>query len=33
LLDPLATKILDGEFRPGDNLSVKADTDHLVFAK
>jgi ATP-dependent Clp protease ATP-binding subunit ClpB len=33
LLDPLATKILDGEFRPGDNLNVKADTDHLVFAK
>jgi ATP-dependent Clp protease ATP-binding subunit ClpB len=33
LLDPLATKILDGEFLPGDRLKVKADADHLVFAK
>ena len=33
LLDPLATKILDGDFLPGDHLKVKAETDHLIFTK
>jgi ATP-dependent Clp protease ATP-binding subunit ClpB len=33
LLDPLALKLLDGEFRPGDGIKVSADGDHLEFRK
>ena len=32
LLDPLATKLLEGEFKPGDRIKVSADGDHLAFA-
>ena len=31
LLDPLATKLLAGEFKPGDKIKVTADGDGLVF--
>ena len=31
LLDPLATKLLEGEFKPGDTIKVNADGDRLVF--
>ena len=33
LLDPLATKLLLGEFKPGDRIKVVADDGHLEFAK
>ncbi|MDB6066964.1 MAG: ClpB protein [Pedosphaera sp.] len=33
LLDPLAMKLLNGEFKPGDNIQVKAQGDELVFQK
>jgi ATP-dependent Clp protease ATP-binding subunit ClpB len=33
LLDPLATKLLTGEFKPGDKIKVTADGDELVFTK
>ena len=33
LLDPLATKLLAGEFKPGDKIKVTAKDDELVFAK
>ncbi len=33
LLDPLATKLLAGEFKPGDKIKVSADGDELKFAK
>ena len=33
LLDPLAMKVLSGEFRPGDNISVTAQDAELVFQK
>jgi len=32
LLDPLATKLLEGEFKPGDRVKVSANGDGLVFA-
>ncbi|GDY20319.1 hypothetical protein LBMAG56_16640 [Verrucomicrobiota bacterium] len=32
LLDPLATKLLDGEFKPDDRINVSADGDRLTFA-
>ena len=32
LLDPLATKLLEGEFKPGDKIKVSADGDGLVFS-
>jgi len=32
LLDPLATKLLEGEFKPGDRVKVSADGDRLTFA-
>ena len=32
LLDPLATKLLEGEFKLGDRIKVSADGDHLAFA-
>jgi ATP-dependent Clp protease ATP-binding subunit ClpA len=31
LLDPLATKLLAGEFKSGDKIKVTADRDSLVF--
>ena len=31
LLDPLATKLLAGEFKPGDKIKVTTDGDGLVF--
>jgi ATP-dependent Clp protease ATP-binding subunit ClpB len=31
LLNPLATKLLDGDFKPGDRIKVTADGDGLVF--
>ncbi len=33
LLDPLATKLLAGEFKPGDKIKVTAREDELMFAK
>ncbi|MCD6052725.1 MAG: ClpB protein [Verrucomicrobia bacterium] len=33
LLDPLAMKLLDGEFKPGDKIVVSAEGDDLVFKK
>ena len=33
LLDPLATKLLAGEFKPGDKIKVSAKNDELVFLK
>jgi len=33
LLDPLATKLLAGEFKPGDKIKVTAKNDVLVFEK
>jgi len=33
LLDPLATKLLAGEFKPGDKIKVTAKDDILVFQK
>jgi ATP-dependent Clp protease ATP-binding subunit ClpB len=33
LLDPLATKLLAGEFKPGDKINVTARNGGLVFAK
>ena len=33
LLDPLATKLLEGEFKPGDKIKVTAREDELMFAK
>jgi ATP-dependent Clp protease ATP-binding subunit ClpB len=31
LLDPLATKLLTGEFRPGEKIKVSANGDSLTF--
>ena len=31
LLDPLATKLLAGEFEPGDKIKVTSDGEGLVF--
>jgi ATP-dependent Clp protease ATP-binding subunit ClpB len=33
LLDPLATKLLAGEFKPGDRIKVATKNDRLVFEK
>ena len=33
LLDPLATKLLAGDFKPGEKIKVSADADKLVFQK
>ena len=33
LLDPLSIKLLEGEFRPGDRISVTARGDALEFKK
>ena len=33
LLDPLATKLLAGEFKPGDKIKVSAKDDALVFQR
>ena len=33
LLDPLATKLLAGEFKPGDRIKVGAKDGELVFGK
>jgi ATP-dependent Clp protease ATP-binding subunit ClpA len=33
LLDPLALKLLDGEFRAGDNLKVSEKDGGLVFMR
>lgn len=33
LLDPLATKLLAGEFKPGDRIKVGAKNGELVFGK
>jgi ATP-dependent Clp protease ATP-binding subunit ClpB len=33
LLDPLAMKLLDGEFKPGDHIRVSAQDSELVFQK
>ena len=33
LLDPLATKLLAGEFKPGDKIKVSVKDDELVFVR
>ena len=33
LVDPLATRLLEGEFKPGDNIKVSAKDGELVFQK
>jgi ATP-dependent Clp protease ATP-binding subunit ClpB len=33
LIDPLATKLLAGEFKPGDKIKVSAKDDKLIFQK
>ena len=33
VLDPLALKLLDGEFKPGDFIKVSAQDNELVFQK
>jgi ATP-dependent Clp protease ATP-binding subunit ClpB len=33
LLNPLATKLLEGEFKPGDKIKVSAKDDGLVFQR
>ncbi len=33
LLDPLATKLLAGEFKPGEAIKVSAKNEQLIFAK
>jgi len=33
LLDPLSIKLLEGEFKPGDSISVAAREDALEFRK
>ena len=33
VLDPLATRLLKGEFKPGDRIKVLADDGTLVFEK
>jgi ATP-dependent Clp protease ATP-binding subunit ClpB len=33
LLDPLATKLLAGEFKPGDKIKVSAKDGKVVFSK
>jgi ATP-dependent Clp protease ATP-binding subunit ClpB len=33
LLNPLATKLLDGDFKPGDKIKVSANDGDLVFAR
>lgn len=33
LLDPLATKLLAGEFKPGDKIKVAAKDDMLAFQR
>jgi ATP-dependent Clp protease ATP-binding subunit ClpA len=33
LLDPLATRLLADEFKPGDKIKVTAKDDELVFAR
>jgi ATP-dependent Clp protease ATP-binding subunit ClpB len=33
LLDPLAMKLLEGQFKPGDKIHVKADDSELKFQK
>jgi ATP-dependent Clp protease ATP-binding subunit ClpB len=33
LLDPLALKLLEGEFKPGDSIKVTCEDDQLVFRK
>jgi len=33
LLDPLATKLLAGEFKPNDKIKVTVKDDALVFQK
>ncbi len=33
LLDPLATKLLAGEFKPGDQIKISAKDGELVFEK
>ena len=31
LLNPLATRLLDGEYKPGDNISINVTNDELTF--
>ena len=33
LLNPLATRLLDGEFKPGDNIRINLANDELTFEK
>src|SRR5262249_17644748 len=33
LLDPLATKLLEGEFKPGDHITVSEHDEMLLFRK
>ena len=33
LLNPLATRLLDGEYKPGDNIRIKIANDELTFKK
>jgi ATP-dependent Clp protease ATP-binding subunit ClpB len=32
VLDPLAVKVLEGEFKDGDTVVVDASTDNIIFA-
>ena len=33
LLNPLATKLLEGDFKPGDRIKVSANNGELVFQR
>ena len=33
LLDPLATRLLEGEFKPGDHIKATAADGELIFQK
>ena len=33
LLNPLSMRLLEGEFKPGDRIKVRADDEELVFVK
>ena len=33
LLNPLATRLLDGEYKPGDNIRINVTNDELTFEK
>lgn len=33
VLDPLATKLLEGEFKPGDEVKITSQSDEIIFEK